>query len=138
MEKKLLNNLQNDIYCRIKPSKKHGVGLFAIRDIPENTNPFKVSSGECLKHKVINVHEDKINKLEKGVKKLVNDFYHNENGYYGIPYNGLNANDISYYMNHSNKPNIKLEDNTRCGMVIFKSKRKIKSGEELLIDYNSF
>ena len=42
MEKKLLNNLKNDIYCRIKPSKKPGVGLFAIRDIPENTNPFKV------------------------------------------------------------------------------------------------
>ena len=138
MEKKLLNNLQNDIYCRIKPSKKHGVGLFAIRDIPENTNPFKVSSGECLKHRVLNVHESKINKLDKGVKKMVNDFYHNEDGYYGIPYNGLNANDVSYYMNHSNKANMKLDHNIRCGMVVFRSKQKIKSGEELLIDYNSF
>lgn len=42
-KKVLLKNLQNDIYCRIKPSKKHGVGVFAIKDIPKNTNPFKTT-----------------------------------------------------------------------------------------------
>ena len=31
MKKALINNLQNDVYCRIKPSKKHGVGVFAFR-----------------------------------------------------------------------------------------------------------
>ena len=29
-------NLKEDVYCRIKPSKKHGVGVFAIKDIPKD------------------------------------------------------------------------------------------------------
>ena len=37
----ILEHLKNNIYCRLKPSKIHGVGVFAIRNIPKNTNPFK-------------------------------------------------------------------------------------------------
>ena len=60
MKKTLLSNLQNDIYCRIKSSKKHGVGVFAIRDIPKNSNPFKVSNSECMKQRLINIDEKDI------------------------------------------------------------------------------
>ena len=38
LKKKLIKNIEIDIYCRIKPSKKHGVGVFAIRDIPKSIN----------------------------------------------------------------------------------------------------
>ena len=138
MKKTLLSNLQNDIYCRIKSSKKHGVGVFAIRDIPKNSNPFKVSNSECMKQRLINIDEKDINKLHPEVKKLINDFYHKENKVYSIPYKGLNSNDISFYMNTSNKPNIGFKTIKNCSLVVFNTLRKIKKGEELFINYNDF
>lgn len=138
MQKSLLNNLHNDIYCRIKASKTHGVGVFAIKDIPKGTNPFKVTGAECVNQKVINVPKNKIDKLPKEVKKMVQDFYHCEDGEYGIPYRGLNSNDISYYMNSSKKPNVGNKDVKGCNMTVFYTLRKIKKGEELLINYDDF
>ena len=35
-----LDQLREDVYCRLCPSPLGGVGVFAIRDIPDNTNPF--------------------------------------------------------------------------------------------------
>ena len=138
MKKALIKNLKEDVYCRIKPSKKHGVGVFAIKDIPKDTNPFKLTGNQCIKTKILNVSEDEVKTLPTEVKKMVNDFYHNEDGIYGIPYKGLNANDISFYMNTSDKPNIGFEDNNKCSMVIFKTLHKIKKGDELLINYDDF
>lgn len=138
MKKTLLDNLHNDIYCRIKPSKKHGVGVFAIRDIPKNTNPFKVSNGECIKQRLINIKEKEINKLHPEVKKLINDFYHKENKVFSIPYMGINSNDISFYMNTSKKPNIGFKEVKNCSLVVFNTLRKIKKGEELFINYDEF
>lgn len=138
MKKALIKNLNEDIYCRIKPSKKHGVGVFAIKDIPKDTNPFKLTGDQCIKTKIINVSENEVKTLPTEVKKMVNDFYHNDDGVYGIPYKGLNANDISFYMNTSDNPNVGFEESNRCSMVVFKTLRKIKKGEELLINYDDF
>ena len=33
----MLNHLRQNIYCRLKPSPVHGIGVFAIRDIPKTT-----------------------------------------------------------------------------------------------------
>jgi len=46
--KQLVRNLKNNVYCRIKPDSFGGVGVFAIKDIPEGVNPFKLSNGDCL------------------------------------------------------------------------------------------
>ena len=32
--------LKNNYYCKLKPSLIHGVGVFAIKDIPKGINPF--------------------------------------------------------------------------------------------------
>jgi SET domain-containing protein len=135
---KLFNNLKNDVYCRIKPSKTHGVGVFAIKDIPKGVNPFRVSSGECLKHRVIGISKKDFDKLDNSVKQIVDDYYHTENDIYYIPYDGPNANDISYYMNMSKSPNIGFIDKNGCNMVIFVAVKKIKKGEELFIDYSKY
>ncbi len=126
MKKALLKNLNDDIYCRIKPSKKHGVGVFAIRDIPINTNPFKLTWSQCSKQKIINITDNDIIKINSEVKKLINDFYHKENGVYGIPYKGINSNDISFYMNSSKNPNVGFESVKGCNMIIFKTLKKNK------------
>ena len=138
MKKALLKNLKSDIYCRIKPSKKHGVGVFAIKDIPKNTNPFKVTGQECIKQRILNISKDDINKLDPEVKKMIKDFYHEQDEVFGIPYRGLNGNDISFYMNTSKKPNIGFKSINNCNMVVFNTNRKIKKGEELLINYDEF
>lgn len=138
MKKKLLKNLENDVYCRIKQSKKHGVGVFAIKDIPKNTNPFKLTGQECIKQKIILVNEKELKKINPEVKKLVDDFYHKEDDVYGIPYRGLNSNNISFYMNSSKNPNVTFSNNKNCTMIEFKTLRKIKKGEELFINYNDF
>ena len=133
---KLINNLQNDIFCRIKPSKLSGVGVFAIKDIPINTNPFKTTQ-KCFNNEVIDISEADLKNLNKEVLKMLNDFYHKIDGKYTLPKNGLNSNDISYYMNSSKNPNISLKNNG-CNMISFYSNRNIKKGEELLIDYDKF
>ena len=138
MKKALINNLQNDVYCRIKPSKKHGVGVFAIKDIPKNTNPFKVTGQECVKHRILNIEAKDVDKLHPEVKKMVNDFYHKQDDIYGIPYRGLNANDISFYMNTSKKPNVGFKSLDNCSLVVFNTLKKIKKGQELLINYDEF
>lgn len=59
---KLLNNLKYDIYVRLAPSKLHGVGVVAIKDIPKGTNPFKLAnksrynSIKCTKADLKNVN----------------------------------------------------------------------------------
>lgn len=138
MKKALIKNLKENVYCRIKPSKKHGVGVFAIKDIPKNVNPFLYTNNKCIKSKIINISQDEIKSIPNEVKKMIDDFYHKEDGIYGIPYKGLNANDISFYMNTSSKPNVGFESDDKCSMIVFKSLRKIQKGEELFINYDDF
>jgi SET domain-containing protein len=138
MIKSLIDNLTNDVYCRIKASKKHGVGVFAIKDIPKDEEPFKPTNSKYYNGRVLNIKASEIEKLDSGVKNIIKDFYHEENGNYGIPYRGPNSNDISYYMNTSKNPNIGFKSSKKSSMIIFVTLRKIKKGEELLINYDNF
>ena len=138
MKKLLLDNLENDIYCRIKPSKKHGVGVFAIKDIPKDTDPFRLTNSKYDNSRVLNIKKEDVDNLDSGVKKIIYDFYHEENGIFGIPYKGPNAMNISYYMNNSKKPNVMFVSKEESSMVTFVTLKKIKKGEELLINYDDF
>ena len=51
--------------------------------------------------------------------------------YVHIPRIGLNAANLSVYLNHSKTPNVKFKKN---GELV--SLRAIKKGEELLMDYD--
>src|SRR5690242_21874553 len=37
----LLRRVLADCYCQLRPSPIHGIGVFAIRDVPKGRNPFK-------------------------------------------------------------------------------------------------
>lgn len=126
-KQQLLKHLQNEVYCRIGVSKIHGVGVFAIRDIPKNTNPFKHSfNGEGI---VFSTNE--LEKLPKEVQKIIDDFLVHEKDGVLIPVNGLNQLDISFYLNHSENPNVKTGDNGET----FITMRDIKKDEELTYIY---
>ena len=56
---------------------------------------------------------------------------------YPIIYNGLNDMDISFYINHSDTPNIESVVRDDNDLLEFRTIRKIKKGEELLLNYKA-
>ena len=128
-KEKVLEILKN-AYCRLKPSKIGGVGVFAIRDIPENTNPF-YGTKEAKWYK-FNISE--LKDLDKEILELINDFFViEEDETVLIPEFGLNGMDISFFLNHSKNPNIKTNEGFN-----FITLRKINKDEELLVSYGTY
>jgi SET domain-containing protein len=131
--KQLLENLKNETYCMLKPSPIHGVGVFAIRDIPKGVNPFKgYLESKC------HIYDDSELKqtLLPEVYDMVSRHFVLQKGKRYIPSCGLNGIDISYYVNFSKTPNLRavdLQDDT-----LFFAKRRIKKGEELTVDYTTY
>jgi SET domain-containing protein len=124
---KALRHLQNDVYCRLGVSSVHGVGVFAIRDIPKGKEPFR-----CLLPRAdIRLKEEELEDLPEAVKKQIKVFCYHKGRYIYIPAFGLNVLDYALYVNHSKIPNVGM---TRSGH--YKSLRPIHEGEELFLDYD--
>ena len=134
---KLLKNTFKDVYCRLKPSGISGVGVFAIKTIPINTNPFKKCNINSEKVNYISVKKEELKNLDSQIMDMVKDFFHEDKGYFPIALNGLNSIDITFYLNHSDNPNIEIinEDNNYFSFI---TKREIRVGEELFINYNIY
>lgn len=138
MKTKLIDHLKNDIYCRIGISKVHGVGILAIKDIPKDTNPFKNLSNE--KEKSIELNDNELKNVDIETKKIVNDFFGSKQdgqNVYDVLYAGPNYINISYYLNHSDNPNLDIVEKGGA-YVDFKTNRDIKKGEELFINYSDY
>lgn len=128
LEKKRLLKKLAKTYCRIGSSKVSGVGVIAIRNIPKDTNIFY---GVPQDH-WLNFTWKEMSGLDKGILAAVDDFFvTNKKGIIEIPFCGLNGINVSFFLNHSAKPNVKTID----GGENFVTKRKIKKGEELTLDY---
>lgn len=129
-KQQLLGHLQNDVYCRIQPSAVHGVGVFAIKPIPQGTSIYKGSH----EYENVMLNQAEVDALHPQVKRLIYDFFATEadkkKGIYTVPNIGINGMDISFYMNHSHKPNAQIN---KSGEFI--ALRDIEEGEELIIDY---
>jgi SET domain-containing protein len=134
-KKKLLEHLQNDIYCRVGVSKFAGVGVLAIKDIPKGTNPFKHLSKE--KEKIVELTESDVEKLNPNVKRLLRNFFGNGNTY-DVLAAGPNYINISFYLNNSKNPNLDIIETDNSEYLEFITNRDIKEGEELMIDYSKY
>ena len=127
-KRNILSDLKK-VYCRIKCSPIAGVGVFAVRDIPKNTNPFPSSL-----QKWYQFHISDFTDIKEGVMEMIKDFFVVENdGKVLIPEHGLNGMDISFFLNNSSKPNVRTKD----GFIFF-TKKEIKKGEELTVSYRSY
>ena len=130
-EKQLTFEILKNTYCRLKPSKISGVGVFAIRDIPPNTELFK---GQ-INQKWLKFRMEEFESLDKEIIKMIDDFFVIEKDKsVSLPKSGLNGMDMSFYVNHSKKPSAKTIDNG----FTFVSLRKIKKGEEITISYSDY
>ncbi len=129
-KKEVLNCLKNT-YCRLKPSKIEGVGVFAVRDIPKNVNPFKgVQNQRWYEFKL-----SELKSLDKELLKMIDNFFVIEkNKTVYIPRLGLNTMDMSFYVNNSKTPNIKTIDDG----LTFVTLRKIEKGEEVVVSYATY
>ncbi len=134
IKQKVLNNLKQT-YCRIKRSKIEGVGVFAIRDIPKNTDPFF----GCSTQKWHKIELQDYKKLDKEIIKMLDDFFviENDKSVY-IPEKGLNSIDVSFFLNNSKNSNLKIVGDGKTQAVSFVTSRKIKKGEELTVSYATF
>ena len=125
----LLNELANSTYVMIKPSPLHGIGVFAIRDIPKGTsNIFSKGVGDWIK-----VSKEEVEALPQHSKDLIENHCLFDEDHYFIPDYGFKLVDLVIYLNHSETPNvISLNDGEE-----FEAIRDIAIGEELLVDYGT-
>jgi len=126
-EKLILKRLEK-VYCRIAPSQIHGVGVFAIRDIPNDINPFNNS---FMAQEAIVVNKNKIKDLGPEILSLLHDQHPTSDPNEQIVSNFPNQLIWTNYINYTNNPNIELMTNGE-----WKTLRDIKKGEELLEDPN--
>lgn len=131
-QKNFLDDLKYNVYCRLRPSKRNGVGVFAIRDIPKGANPFRgVRQYRWESIDLKTFEKDK--SISKEIKELAQALYSVDRGKLWFPNHSLNAVDISYFLNHSKNPNVETKDGK-----IFRTKKRIKRGDELLVDYQTY
>lgn len=126
-KEELLKELSEEIYAVLKPSPVHGIGVFAIRDIPKGCrNIFSKNIGEWIKLPIADIEQ-----LPEHSRNLVETYclYDDENYY--VPDYGFKVMDLVNYLNHSATPNIISINNGEC----FEALTDISSGAELLINY---
>jgi len=128
-KKDILERIKNT-YCKLKASSIQGVGVFAIRDIPENINPFfGIPDQKWLRFSM-----DDLGEIDNNIMEMIADFFVIEKDEtINIPEYGLNGMDMSFFVNHSDTPNLVSQE----GRYFFTA-RKIKKGEELTVGYDAY
>src|SRR3989338_4757377 len=91
-KKQLLRDLREKTYCRLQPSSIHGIGVFAIRDIPKGTDPFQ----SCKEARIVAITKAEKSKLPRTVQKFLADFCSLRDGKYLVPDFGLTADYVAY------------------------------------------
>ncbi len=127
MRRKETKHPHAGVFARLGSSPIHGVGVFAISDIPKGTYVFEPDDDETVK-----VPSDAIRPLPAELRKLYEDFCVLEGGTYECPcsFNRLTS---SWYLNHSAHPNVAADRSLK-----FYTTREIHAGEELTADYGSY
>jgi len=116
---------KQEILTYLAPSKIcKGVGVFAYINIPKDTSIFPVTKEEDW---LFVPWSDVTGRASKKIKELTCGSY--EEGFYTDV--DINRFDISYYINHSRKPNVYHDSETGTLYAM----RDIKQGKELLQYY---
>ena len=128
-KEELLQELSQEIYVALKPSPLHGIGVFAIRDIPQGCRTiFSKHAGEWIKLPIRDVEN-----LPEHSRNLVETHCLYDDHHYYVPEYGFKIMDMVNYLNHSSSPNVQSINDGEY----FEAIRDIKTGEELLVNYGS-
>ena len=125
----LLQELQADNYVMLKPSPVHGIGVFAIKDIPKGCRSiFSKGTGGWVR-----LSFEEVEQLPAHSRNLVETYCLYDETHYFVPDYGFKLMDLVLYLNHSSTPNIASVNEGEE----FEALRDIKEGEELLVDYGT-
>jgi len=139
-KRNLINNIKNETFCKVGVSNISGVGVIAIRDIPNGTEVFRCCNEEFFGlNKPIKITGNDLAGAEDSILDYINTLMvPSEPNTQPLPFRGLNSINIIFYLNHSNNPNTEFSDvGDDDDFVTFVSSRDIKKGEELTEDYNN-
>src|SRR4051812_8445892 len=107
----------------LAPSPVHGIGVFALADIPAGTaDLFSPPAGEWP---AVSLAE--IEALPAHARKLIDTYCLQDEGVAYLPPHGFKILDLVIYLNHSGTPNLKQME----GGDYFITLRDIQAGEEL-------
>ena len=124
----------NGVYVRLGVSKVHGIGVFAIRNIPMGTAVFATDMiGGTAKGFI---REKELKNVSTEIHKLYDDFCIIKKDKKGEKYYGpknFNSLTVGWYLNCDKKySNMRYENDD------FVTTRWINKGEELLINYDTY
>ena len=117
----------HEVLTRLRPSKIHGVGVFAIKDIRKGKKLFSHDLDELPW-----IKKDTLKRLPAELGRFYDDFAIFKDGRYGCPSN-FNRLTMSWYLNESKNPNVRCDKSYN-----FWTLRNVKAGEELTVDYLSY
>lgn len=123
----LLKELSEETFITLKPSPVHGIGVFALRDIPKGCKTlFSRNVGEWIRVPITDIDQ-----LPDQTRNMVETYCLYDETHYYLPDYGFKVMDMVNYLNHSSSPNvISVNDGE-----YFESIREIREGEELLVNY---
>lgn len=125
----LLQELSGNTWVMLKPSSIEGIGVFALRDIPEGCR--EMFGKPDAPDEWITVSKSEVDSLPAHAQFLVGNYCLYDEANYFVPAQGFKKVDVSLFLNHADEPNIISVDDGDY----FETTRDIKQGEELLIDY---
>ncbi len=126
-KQELLNELRNEMFVMLRSSATHGIGVFALTDIPKGTrNIFSKETGGWIQLSL-----EEAEQLPEHSRNFIETYYLFDEQQYYIPDHGCKVMDMANYLNHSHTPNIiSIEDGKW-----FEALRDISQGEELFVNY---
>lgn len=127
----LLRELTSDTYVMLRPSPIAGVGVFALRTIPQGCRNL-FSPPDAPDHWVT-LTRTEVDTLPAHARALVENYCLYDEEQYYVPETGFKKIDLSLFLNHSDSPNIVSINEGEY----FETLREIREGEELVIDYGT-
>ena len=128
----LVRRVLADCYCRLAPSTIHGIGVFAVRDVPRGKDPFNTLS-KYSRPGYVRMTSAEFDALPPKLHEMIHALFVPTDGEMWLPNCGTNVVYLNSYLNHSAKPNLRTKDGFH-----FVARRKIFEGEELTVDYRSY
>ena len=126
-KEELLKELSQQTYVALKPSAVHGIGVFAITDIPKGCpHLFSKNIDNWIKLPIADVE-----KLPQHSRSLIETYCLYDEEYYFVPDYGFKVMDLVNYLNHSSSPNVVSVNDGEY----FEALVDIPAGTELLINY---
>jgi SET domain-containing protein len=127
-KEELIHELNEETWVMIKPSPLHGIGVFAVKDIPKGKRRlFSKDIGGWIE-----LSHEEVEQLPAYSKHLIHTYCLFDEDKYFVPDHGFKVMDLSLYLNHDENSNVISINHGED----FETTRDIPAGEELLIDYS--